>query len=101
MVSRESKGEKKTLGTKIQSMIQGEPLDAQNSPSGKAEAERVREGEGRRRSNFVLIWSKVLQALLGARTPGSPGNLAFRSRCLRPKMRKPTPGGFLGKLKKF
>lgn len=46
MLNGESK-RKKTLGTKIQSMIQGEPLDAQNSPSGKAEAERVREGAGK------------------------------------------------------
>jgi hypothetical protein len=28
-------------------MIEGEPLDAQNSPSGKAEAKRGREGVGR------------------------------------------------------
>jgi hypothetical protein len=68
---------------------------------------KSRSGEGKggggqsRRSNFALIWSKVLQELLGAWTPGSPSNLEFRSRYLFPKMRKQTPGGFPGKLLKF
>ena len=45
---------------------------------------RSEEGKGgggqSRRSNFALIWSKVLQELLGARTPGSLSNLEFRFR---------------------
>lgn len=79
----------------------GEPLDAQNSFR-KSRSEEGKGGGGQsRRSNFALIWSKVLQELLGARTPGSPSNLEFRSRYLCSKMRKQMPGGFPGKLKNF
>lgn len=68
----------------------------------KSRSEEGKGGGGQsRRSNFALIWSKVLQELLGARTPGSLSNLEFRFRYLCSKMRKQMPGGIQGKLKNF
>lgn len=68
----------------------------------KSRSSEGKGGGGRsRRGNFALIWSKVLQELLGARTPGSPSDFAFRSRYLRPRMRKQSPGGLPGKLENF
>lgn len=47
----------------------------------KSRSEEGKGGGGRsRRSNFALIWSKDLQELLGARTPGSPSDLGSGSR---------------------
>lgn len=65
----------------------------------KSRSEEGKGGGGQsRRSNFALIWSKVLKKLLGARTPGSPSNPEFRSRYLCPKKRKQISRGFPGKL---